>query len=206
MEKTRDFATKMREFLRKAPRFPHLLARRKIAWEAVSPSGGAFHPRRGLDADEGGERGKLSTAKNPLSRARVRCKGDFIRNELPDGQRRLGLMLRAEEIVDRLHGIERAERHFNEDSVPVAHGAIPEAGEFECQQFFAVLGFVGNETGGGIDEIGQMEFFAVEVAQTTHEIDGIEVRALFEERFFARIVHVDLAALEDLERNTPSGL
>ena len=102
-------------------------------------------------------------------------------------------MLRAEEIVDRLHGIERAEWHFNEDGVPVAHGAIPEAGEFECQQFFAVLGFAGNETGGGIDEIGQMEFFAVEVAQTTHEIDGIEVRALFEERFFARIVHVDLA-------------
>ena len=87
-------------------------------------------------------------------------------------------MLRAEEIVDRLHGIERAERHFNEDGVPVAHGAIPEAGEFERQQFLAVLGFVGNEAGGGVDEIGQMEFFAVEVAQTTHEIDGIEVRAL----------------------------
>lgn len=66
MEKKRGFATKMRDFLHKAPRFPDLLARRKAAWEAVSPSGGAFHPQRGLGADEGGERGKPPTAKNPL--------------------------------------------------------------------------------------------------------------------------------------------
>lgn len=54
---------------------------------AVLPSGGAFHRRRGLDANEGGERGKPSTAKNPLcSRAGVLQRGS-IRNVLPDGQR-----------------------------------------------------------------------------------------------------------------------
>ncbi len=84
-KKTRGFQRKMREFLHKAPRFLNLLARRKGAREAVSPSGGAFHPRRGLDANEGGERGKPSTAKNPLSRARVRCKGDLFEMSCPMG-------------------------------------------------------------------------------------------------------------------------
>lgn len=65
-EKRGAFNEKIRKFLHKAPRFPNLLAHCKAAWEAVSPSGGAFHPRRGLDADEGGERGKPPTAKNPL--------------------------------------------------------------------------------------------------------------------------------------------
>ena len=59
MEKKRDFATKMREFLHKAPRFTDLLARRKAARETVSSSGGAFHLRRGLDANEGGKEGSL---------------------------------------------------------------------------------------------------------------------------------------------------
>jgi len=87
LEKKQDFATKMREFLHKAPRFPNLLARRKAAREAVSPSGGAFHLRRGLDANEGGERGKPSTAKNPLCKAEGALQRGSIRNVLPDGQR-----------------------------------------------------------------------------------------------------------------------
>jgi hypothetical protein len=34
-------------------------------------------------------------------------------------------MLFAEQIIDRLNGIEGAEGHFNEDGAPVAHGTIP---------------------------------------------------------------------------------
>ena len=87
MGKTRDFATKMREFLHKAPRFLNLIARRKVAREANTPSGGAFHRRRGLDANEGGESGKLSTAKNPLCKGEGALQRGSIRNVLPDGQR-----------------------------------------------------------------------------------------------------------------------
>ena len=87
LEKKRDFATKMREFLHKAPRLLNLLARRKSAREAVSPSGGAFHLQRGLDANEGGERGKPFTAKNPLCKGEGALQRGSIRNVLPDGQR-----------------------------------------------------------------------------------------------------------------------
>ena len=77
MEKTRDFTPKMREFLHKAPRFPDLLARRKAAWEAVSPSGGVFHPRKGLDADEGGKEGSLPQQKIPLAGRGCAAKGIY---------------------------------------------------------------------------------------------------------------------------------
>ena len=37
----------------------------------------------------------------------------------------LALMLLAEEVVDRLDGVEGFERHFHEDGGPVAHSTIP---------------------------------------------------------------------------------
>ena len=77
MGKTGDFATKKREFLHKAPCFPDLLARRKAAWEAVSPSGGVFHPRKGLDADEGGKEGSLPQQKIPLTGRGCAAKGIY---------------------------------------------------------------------------------------------------------------------------------
>lgn len=43
--------------------------------------------RRGLDANEGGERGKPSTAKNPLCKGEGALQRGSIRNVLPDGQR-----------------------------------------------------------------------------------------------------------------------
>ena len=45
------------------------------------------------------------------------------------------LMLLAEQVVDRLDGIERRERHFDEDRVPVAHRAIPQSRELQGLQF-----------------------------------------------------------------------
>lgn len=69
---------KCASFCTKRPVFRIFLPVGRPRGRGGSPSGGAFHPRRGLDADEGGERGKPPTAKNPLSRARVRCKGDLF--------------------------------------------------------------------------------------------------------------------------------
>ena len=48
----------------------------------------------------------------------------------PEGQG-LGFVHGAEEVVDGLHGVEGADGHFNEDGVPVGHGAVPQAGELE---------------------------------------------------------------------------
>ena len=48
-----------------------------------------------------------------------------------DGERGLGLMLRTEEVVHCLHGIECFEWNLDEDGVPIAHGAVPKAGEFK---------------------------------------------------------------------------
>ena len=48
-------------------------------------------------------------------------------------------MARAEEVVDGFYGIEGFGRDFNENGVPVAHGAVPEAGQLEGTQL-ATLG------------------------------------------------------------------
>lgn len=85
MEKTRGFATKMREFLHKAPRFPNLLAHRKAARELFRRQVGRFILRGDSMRTKEGKEGKPSTAKNPLSRARVRCKGDLFEMCCPMG-------------------------------------------------------------------------------------------------------------------------
>lgn len=38
-------------------------------------------------------------------------------------------MLFAKKIIDRLHGIECGQRHFDEDRIPVAHRAVPKSGK-----------------------------------------------------------------------------
>ncbi len=52
-----------------------------------------------------------------------------------------GLVDGAEEVVDGFDGVEGVGGDFNEDCVPLTHGAVPEAGEFECFDFGAVDAF-----------------------------------------------------------------
>lgn len=49
------------------------------------------------------------------------------------------LVLGAQQIVDGLHGVERAEGHLNEDGVPVGHGTVPKSGQLERLELLAVL-------------------------------------------------------------------
>ena len=49
-----------------------------------------------------------------------------------------GLVDGAEEVVDGLDGVEGGDGDFDKDGGPVAHGAVPQAGEFECAQCLAV--------------------------------------------------------------------
>ena len=51
----------------------------------------------------------------------------------------LGLMLRTEQVVDGLHGVEGLDGHFYKHRVPVAHGAIPQTGQLKSLQLAAVL-------------------------------------------------------------------
>lgn len=67
MGKTRDFATKMREFLHKAPRFPDLLARRKAAWELFRRQVGRFILGGDSVRTKEGKEGSLPQQKIPFA-------------------------------------------------------------------------------------------------------------------------------------------
>ena len=85
MEKKRDFATKMREFLHKAPRFPNLLARRKAARELFRRQvGRSIFGGDSMRTKEGKE-GSLPQQKIPFAGAGVRCKGDLFEMCCPMG-------------------------------------------------------------------------------------------------------------------------
>ena len=57
------------------------------------------------------------------------------------------LVLLAQKVVHRLYGIERGERNFHEDGVPVAHRTVPQSGQLECLQLAAVLALAAYEAG-----------------------------------------------------------
>ena len=85
MEKTRDFATKMREFLHKAPRFPDLLAVGRPRAMPFRRQVGRFILRGDSVRTKEGKEGSLSLQKIPFARARVRCKGDLFEMCCPMG-------------------------------------------------------------------------------------------------------------------------
>ena len=90
-------------------------------------------------------------------------------------------MLLTEEVIDGLHRIERAERYFHKDGVPVAHGAVPQTGEFESLQVFAILRFVGDEAGIGVYILGQVKLDALVVANGTNQVYAIEMGYFFKD-------------------------
>ena len=109
------------------------------------------------------------------------------------------LMLLAEQVVDRLDGIERRERHFDEDRVPVAHRAIPQSRELQGLQFASVLALRADEARGGIHKLREVERLALVVDDATDEVHGIEMRTLGEHPLVGLVGLVDLARLQDLQ-------
>ena len=63
-------------------------------------------------------------------------------------------MLLAKEVVDGLHGVERAKGNLYEDGVPVAHGTIPQSGQFESLELLAILALAADESCGLVHELG----------------------------------------------------
>ena len=113
------------------------------------------------------------------------------------------LMLPPQQIIHRLDRVEGLDGDFDEDGVPVAHRAVPEAGQFEGLQFAAVFALLGDEAGILIYVIGQVEFLAFVILQGAHEVDGVEMRPLFEHRFLCRVAEVDLRTFEYLWGDCP---
>ena len=81
----------------------------------------------------------LRTKKNLPFAARNAVKGEVEWGDWHFDRAHLGLVLRAEKVVHRFHGIERGEGGFYEDGVPVAHCAVPQPGKFEGEKFATVL-------------------------------------------------------------------
>ena len=116
------------------------------------------------------------------------------------------LMLRTEEVVHCLHGIECFEWNLDEDGVPIAHGAVPKAGEFKGQEFATVVRLFADETGRTVDISWKIELLSFVVAQTANQVDGVEMGTAFEHYSVVGIVLVDLRTFQNLQTNRVVGV
>ena len=116
------------------------------------------------------------------------------------------LVLRTKQIVDSLDGIEGRERHFHHNGTPVAHRPIPKARQLQSFQFLAIFALVGDEARSRVNEVGKVELLSLIVSNCADEINRIEMRALREHLHILGIVLVNLAALEDLQRDAAIGI
>lgn len=108
-------------------------------------------------------------------------------------------MLFSQQVIHRLHRIERAEWYFHEDGVPIAHGTVPKTRQFECFEFLAVLALVGDEACLMIHILREVELIALIVLHSTHEVNRVEMGSILEHLQVFCILCVNLAALKDLQ-------
>lgn len=85
MEKKRDFATKMREFLHKAPRFPDLLARGRPRGRLFRRQVGRFILGGDSMRTKEGKEGSLPQQKIPLAGRGCAAKGILFEMSCPMG-------------------------------------------------------------------------------------------------------------------------
>ena len=81
-----------------------------------------------------------------------------------------------EKVEDDLDGVEGLDGNLDEEGVPVAHGAIPEARKLESLELTALIALGADESGVLIDIVREIELLTAVVAQAADEIDGVEVR------------------------------
>ena len=80
-----------------------------------------------------------------------------------------------QQVIHRLHWVERQNRDFDEDGYPVGHGAVPEARELHCFQVFAVFRLHRDEACLRVDIIRKVERVALEILGGAYQIDRVEV-------------------------------
>ena len=94
-----------------------------------------------------------------------------------------------------VHGLDRIEGrgwNFHKDCVPLAHGAVPQAGELEGTQVAAIEGFLADEAGVMVHVVGQMVGLTVGAAQVAHKVHGVEVGGLLHHFFILGFGEVNL--------------
>ena len=88
------------------------------------------------------------------------------------------LVLRTQQVVDGLYGVECIEWDFHKNGVPIAHSSIPKARQFQCFQFAAALTLAADEAGVVVNVVGQMEVVAFIVAGGTNQVNWVEMCTL----------------------------
>ena len=109
------------------------------------------------------------------------------------------LMSGAEEVEDDFDWVEGLKWYFDEEGVPIAHGAVPESREFKRFEFAPLIALGADETGVAVHEFQQIEFAAHIVMDAADEIDRIEMPGMGENLLAARVRHIDLDTLKHLE-------
>ena len=90
------------------------------------------------------------------------------------------LMLRTEQVVDRLDRIECIKRNLNEHCIPVAHGPVPQTWKLECLQFAPILTLFTDKPSSRVYIAHQVKSMSPIILSGTHQIYGIKVSAIFE--------------------------
>ena len=106
----------------------------------------------------------------------------------------------SEEIEDNLHRVECSERNLNEECVPVAHGAVPETWKLESLELASLIALRTDESCILVYILKKIEALSLIVMQTAYDVNRIEVCRRCEGIACMVVRHIDLYALENLER------
>ena len=85
------------------------------------------------------------------------------------------LMRRTEKVKNDLDRVECSERNLNEKSVPVAHGTIPEAREFESLEFAALITLRTYESCVLIHIFQKVETLSLIIMEAANDVNRIEM-------------------------------
>nr|BAA35085.1 ORF2 [Porphyromonas gingivalis] [Porphyromonas gingivalis ATCC 33277] len=113
-----------------------------------------------------------------------------------------GLVLRSQEVIDRLDRSKCADRHFYKYCIPIVHCPVPQTRPFKGEQFTSVFALFGYEGRFGINERFEVELFPFVVAQRANQIHRIEIGALFEHSSLLGIGHIYLSTFQYLQGRT----
>ena len=92
------------------------------------------------------------------------------------GRQALGLVGGTEKVEDDLDWVEGLDGNLDEEGVPVAHGAVPEARKLESLELAALIALGADESGFLIDIVREIELLAAVVAQAADEVAGRWIR------------------------------
>ena len=97
------------------------------------------------------------------------------------------------------YGVECFYGDFHKEGVPVAHGAVPETGEFQGLKFTAFEALGADESGLRVYVLKEVELAALVIPEAAHKVYGVEVSGVGHCGHGTGIGLIDLDAFQDLE-------